>query len=71
MTTSAHTHHLGCTSLVGRDCIDMLAGVLREVALEDYGGVISLHYETDMVGVTWEEEVEVFLHLDHGSGFVD
>ena len=30
MTTSAHTHHLGCTSLVGRDCIDMLAGVLSD-----------------------------------------
>ena len=33
---------------------DRLAGVLREVASEEYGGVIRMHYEEEMVGVEWE-----------------
>jgi len=37
---------------------DMLAGVLREVAMDEYDDAISLHYHTEMVGVRWEEREE-------------
>ena len=34
---------------------DRLAGVLREVALADHGDAITLHYDTELTSVRWDE----------------